>query len=135
MSLDRFLKAHEDKYIVALNEIKNGRKITHWMWYIFPQIKGLGHSYTAQYYAIHNKDEAIEYLNHPVLSSHLIEICEALIEAECCDAGLIFGFPDDLKLKSSMTLFYLVSGNDIFKSVLEKFFDGELDKKTELLLK
>ena len=104
------------------------------MWYIFPQIKGLGYSYTAQYYAIQNRTEAEEYLSHPVLGKRLVEISEALLEIENDDASEVFGYPDDLKLRSSMTLFYLVSGNDIFKRVLEKYFAGEMDGKTVKIL-
>ena len=134
MTLDRFIKAQETDYAIALSEIKRGRKRSHWMWYIFPQIKGLGFSSTAQYYAIQNKKETEDYLAHPVLGKRLLEISEALLEIENNDAGRVFGYPDDMKLKSSMTLFYLVSGNDIFKKVLDKFFDGKIDKRTESLL-
>ena len=134
MTLDRFIKAQETYYPIALSEIRNGRKESHWMWFIFPQIKGLGFSPTAQYYAIQNKKEAEEYLAHPVLGKHLLEISEALLEIESTNASRVMGYPDDLKLRSSMTLFYLVSGSDIFKKVLDKFFDGKIDKKTEELL-
>ena len=134
MTLDRFIKAQETYYPIALSEIRNGRKESHWMWFIFPQIKGLGFSPTAQYYAIQNKKEAEEYLAHPVLGKHLLEISEALLEIESNNASRVMGYPDDLKLRSSMTLFYLVSGSDIFKKVLDKFFDGKIDKKTEELL-
>lgn len=134
MELDRFIKAQELDYNIALSEMKSGRKRSHWMWYIFPQIKGLGFSSTAQYYAIQNKKEAEEYLAHPVLGKRLLEISEVLLQIESSDASRVMGYPDDMKLKSSMTLFYLVSGNDIFKQVLDKFFDGKIDKKTEDLL-
>lgn len=134
MTLDRFMKAQEMDYEIALSEIRAGRKRSHWMWYIFPQMKGLGFSSTAQYYAIQNKKEAEEYLAHPVLGKRLLEISEALLEIKSNDAGRVMGYPDDMKLRSSMTLFYLVSGEDIFKKVLDKFFDGKIDKKTEELL-
>jgi len=134
MTLDRFIKAQEMDYEIALSEIKSGRKRSHWMWYIFPQMKGLGFSSTAQYYAIQNKKEAEEYLAHPVLGKRLLEISEALLEIKSNDAGRVMGYPDDMKLRSSMTLFYLVSSEDIFKKVLDKFFDGKIDKKTEELL-
>ena len=134
MTLDRFIKAQETSYDIALAEMKAGRKRSHWMWYIFPQIKGLGFSSTAQYYAIQNQREAEEYLAHPVLGKRLIEISKVLLEIESSDARKVMGYPDDMKLKSSMTLFYLVSGKDIFKKVLDKFFDGKLDKKTKELL-
>ena len=134
MTLDRFIKAQKQDYNIALSEMKAGRKRSHWMWYIFPQIKGLGFSSTAQYYAIQNKKEAEDYLAHPVLGKRLVEISEALLENKSSDASRVMGYPDDMKLKSSMTLFYLVSGKDIFKKVLDKFFDGKLDKKTKELL-
>lgn len=134
MTLDRFLKAQELDYDIALSEMRAGRKRSHWMWYIFPQIKGLGFSSTAQYYAIQNKKEAEEYLAHPVLGKRLLEISEVLLEIKSNDASRVMGYPDDMKLKSSMTLFYLVSGEDVFKKVLDKFFDGKIDKKTEELL-
>lgn len=134
MTLERFIKAQEMDYAIALSEIKSGRKESHWMWYIFPQIKGLGFSYTAQYYAIQSKKEAEAYLAHPVLGARLLEISEALLEIKSNDAGRVLGYPDDMKLKSSMTLFYLVSGNDIFQKVLDKFFGGKIDEKTKNLL-
>ena len=134
MTLERFIKAQETSYDIALSEMKNGRKRSHWMWYIFPQIKGLGFSSTAQYYAIQNKEEAERYLAHPILGKRLIEISEVLLQIKSNDASRVFGYPDDMKLRSSMTLFYLVSGDDIFKKVLDKFFDGKIDKKTEELL-
>lgn len=105
------------------------------MWYIFPQIKGLGHSSTAQYYAIQNRAEAEAYLNHPVLSKRLLEISEELLKIESNDASKVFGYPDDLKLKSSMTLFSLISKKSVFKRVLDRFFDGEIDERTVELLK
>jgi len=134
MTLDRFIKAQETDYAIALAEIRNGRKRSHWMWYIFPQYKGLGFSSTSQYYAIQNKKETEEYLAHPVLGKRLLEISEVLLELESNDAGKVMGYPDDMKLRSSMTLFYLVSDNEVFKKVLDKFFDGKIDTKTEKLL-
>lgn len=134
MNLERFIKAQETSYETALAEIRSGRKRSHWMWYIFPQIKGLGYSSTAQYYAIQNRTEAEEYLSHPVLGKRLVEISEALLEIENDDVSTVFWYPDDMKLKSSMTLFYLVSRNDVFKRVLEKYFDGEMDEKTVEIL-
>lgn len=134
MSLERFVKAQEGSYEIALNEIKHGRKRSHWMWYIFPQIKGLGYSSTAQYYAIQDKQEAENYLKHPILSKRLIEISEELLKLDSNNASEVFGYPDDMKLKSSMTLFHCVSGNKLFQKVLEKFFDGVLDEKTVVIL-
>src|SRR5690606_7849927 len=102
--------AQNHVYQRALEEIRKGKKISHWMWYIFPQVEGLGHSDTAKYYAISDLDEAAEYLKHPVLSKHLIEIATALMTVNNRTALEIFGTPDDLKLRSSMTLFAEVEG-------------------------
>lgn len=135
MNLERFLKAQAESYEIALNEIKQGRKQSHWMWYIFLQIKGLGHSSTAKYYAIQDKNEAENYINHPILSNRLMEISEELLKIDSDNPNEVFGHPDDMKLKSSMTLFYLISNEIVFKRVLEKFFRGELDKRTVEILK
>ena len=122
-NLKRFIDAQEANYQIALSEIKNGRKQSHWMWYIFPQIHGLGFSETSKFYSIKNIQEAEEFLKHPILGRRLIEICNKLLELESNDANKIFGSPDDLKLKSSMTLFSsLHNSNPVFQSVLEKFF-------------
>jgi len=130
VGIERFIKAQEDSYECALKEIKNGHKRSHWMWYIFPQIKGLGYSSTAMYYAIQNRAEAEVYMAHPVLGSRLLEISGELLKLETSDADEVFGWPDDMKLKSSMTLFYIVSSNQVFRQVLDKFFSGELDDFT-----
>ena len=130
MSLERFLKAQEESYEIALNEIKCGRKRSHWMWYIFPQIKGLGRSSIAQYYSIKDRKEAEDYVNHAILFNRLTEISEELLKVDNDDPSVVLGCPDDMKLKSSMTLFYLISEKSVFKEVLDKFFCGELDKKT-----
>lgn len=132
--LERFLKAQEKDYEHALNEIKNGRKTGHWIWYLFPQIAGLGFSSTSKYYSIKDKNEAIEYLKNKTLKNRLIEICEALLSLESDDATYVMGYPDDLKLKSSMTLFDEVSDIDVFKKVLDKFYKGEKDEMTISLL-
>ncbi len=129
-TVERFIKAQEESYGQALEEIKNGHKRSHWMWYVFPQLKGLGRSETARYYGIANRTEAEAYLADPLLGSRLLEISGELLKLESCDAREVFGRPDDVKLKSSMTLFYLVDGNLIFKAVLDKFFAGELDEVT-----
>ena len=134
MSLERFLSAQERDYEIALSEIRNGRKQSHWMWYIFPQIEGLGYSSMARFYAIKDREEAVTYLNHPVLGKRLVEITEALLNLRENDARKVMGYPDDLKLKSSMTLFYVVSGRAVFKQVLDKYYFGELDEKTVSLL-
>ena len=134
--LERFLTAQEKYYQIALHEMKAGRKESHWMWFIFPQLKGLGFSSTAKYYGIAGKEETLAYWLHPVLKNRLVEITSTLLEAKSCDAEEVMGYPDDLKLQSCMTLFAMVSGERLFFDVLDKFFGGELDKKTqELLLK
>jgi uncharacterized protein (DUF1810 family) len=130
-SLERFIAAQQPKYEAALAEIKNGKKTTHWMWYVFPQIKGLGTSDTAKFYALENMEEAIAFLNHPVLGKRLVEISTALLQLSSNDAYQIMGSPDDVKLKSCMTLFSALPGtNAVFKMVLEKFYDGEKDEAT-----
>jgi uncharacterized protein (DUF1810 family) len=135
--LKRFLSAQEHDYATALSEIKAGRKRSHWMWYIFPQISGLGFSSTSAYYGIKSLEEAAAYLQHPVLGKRLLEISEVLLTLEGRNATAIFGQPDDVKLKSSMTLFSRVPGSPaIFQQVLDKFFYGLGDEKTiELLAK
>lgn len=132
--LERFIKAQEGTYNVALEEIKNGYKESHWMWFVFPQLKGLGRSPMAEFYGIVDRDEAIAYLLHPVLGKRLREISEILLQVFSDDAEEVMGWPDNLKLKSSMTLFYLVSGEDIFMEVLVKFFGGEMDEVTKRML-
>ena len=129
--LERFYKAQEYDYKTALSEIRNGRKESHWMWYVFPQVAGLGRSAMAEYYAIRNKEEASAYIEDPVLGKRLIEISQALLQIESDDAGKVMGWPDNLKLRSCMTLFAEVAPEQpVFRSVLEKFYDGEMDGKT-----
>ena len=129
--LERFLDAQENDYARALEEIKKGRKTGHWMWYIFPQVAGLGWSETSRYYAIANLCEAAAYVHHPVLGRRLIEVAEALLALNHLTAFQILGSPDDLKLKSSMTLFSAVRGaNPVFREVLIRYFDGEEDQRT-----
>ena len=128
--LERFVQDQADSYVHALREIKSGRKTSHWMWYIFPQLSGLGHSQTARYYAIRDRAEAEAYLAHPVLGKRLLEISSELLKLESSDATAVMGWPDDLKLKSSMTLFSLVSREPVFRQVLEKYFRGEEDVYT-----
>lgn len=132
--LNRFITAQERSYDAALSEIRSGRKRTHWMWYIFPQIEGLGRSSTAQYYAISDLQEAKEYYAHPVLGPRLVEISEALLSLDGDNATTVMGYPDDLKLKSSMTLFAIASGNSVFTKVLDKYFDGRQDRWTVKIL-
>jgi uncharacterized protein (DUF1810 family) len=109
--LNRFLSAQEGVYDRALAELKSGQKRTHWMWYIFPQIDGLGRSPTARYYSIKNIEEARQYLNHPVRGKRLLECTEALLAAKGRSLSEIFGYPDDLKFRSSMTLFEKIAGS------------------------
>ena len=137
MSLDRFLKGHNMDYETALSEIKAGRKRSHWIWYIFPQIHGLGMSRTSEIYSIQSLDEAKEYMENEMLKAHMIEICNVLLDLEVSDPTEVMGYPDDLKLRSSMTLFAEVAPEyDIFQEVLDKFYGGEKDKRTlELLAK
>ena len=135
LHLNRFIDAHLRDYPNALSEIRNGRKQSHWMWYIFPQIAGLGMTEISTYYSIQNIEEARAYMEEPLLRSHLLEISEALLELETDDANQIFGFPDDMKLKSSMTLFSQACPDmDVFQKVLDKFFSGIKDQKTIDLL-
>ena len=134
-NLQRFLQAQERDYANALSEVKSGRKRSHWMWYIFPQLQGLGFSETSRYYAIKNNREAEAYLSHPVLGKRLIEISEALLSLPDNNARNIFGSPDDMKLKSCTTLFAsLPDTNVVFGKVLQKFFDGTKDEKTVRIL-
>lgn len=129
--LQRFKNAQDfGVYEKALQEIKNGRKVSHWMWFIFPQITGFGHSHNTKYYSIKCADEARAYLKDEILGSRLREICGALMDLPETDPGHVFGTPDWMKLGSSMTLFDYVSPNDIFAKVLDKFFAGSRDLKS-----
>ncbi len=133
--LQRFLDAQTDDYAQALAEIRAGHKRTHWMWYIFPQIDGLAYSSTAKHYAIKSVAEARAYLAHPVLGPRLRECAEAAIGVEGRSATQIFGSPDDLKLRSSATLFASVSPpGSAFERLLEKYYQGVPDGKTLELL-
>lgn len=129
--LDRFKKAQNRDYPTALEEIKNGCKESHWMWYIFPQLKGLGFSYTSKYYGIEGIEEAKAYLTDDLLRSRLIEISETLLSLKISDPTIVMGSPDNLKLQSSMTLFSKAAPEiDVFSKVLDKFFEGQKDKRT-----
>ena len=128
-NINRFVQMHEIDYQVALNEIKSGKKRSHWMWYIFPQLKSLGHSSTAKYYGIENLEEATEYLENEYLRKNMFEICNELLKLNK-SADEIFGYPDNLKLNSCMTLFSLVSDNKIFDKVIDKFYNGIKDELT-----
>jgi len=134
--LIRFLEAQNQIYLTALSEVKKGSKKSHWMWFIFPQIKGLGTSETARYFSLNGISEATEYLRHPVLGRHLIEISQALLALEGKTVNRILGTPDDLKLCSCMTLFAAVENSDpVFSQVLDKYFDGQPDAMTLSILK
>ena len=135
--LDRFVKAQDSEkntYADALKELKEGHKHGQWIWYVFPQIKGLGHSRMSEFYGIASKEEAKAYLEHPVLSKRLRDITQALLNCNNPSAYNILGFPDVLKVQSCMTLFDIVSPDDIFNDVLEKFYEGERCKKTLMRL-
>ena len=135
IDLSRFTEAHKQHYKDALKEIENGHKTTHWMWYIFPQIAGLGHSSTAQFYAIKNLDEAAAFYRDSYLGCNLLTICHALMALDTNNATEVFGKPDDKKLKSSMTLFSLVTDADpVFQNVLDKYFCGKQDNRTLKIL-
>ena len=134
-NLERFITAQKAVFQTAIAELQNGRKESHWMWYIFPQIQGLGFTETSKFYAIKNLQEAKEFLNHRVLGPRLILISSVLLDSSFKDAHKIFGSPDDLKLHSSMTLFSEVPDADpVFKKVLDKFFESRKDNKTLKML-
>lgn len=132
-NIERFVVAqehHSAGYDVALAEIEHGRKMSHWIWYIFPQLRGLGHSRYSRFYGIADRKEAEAYLAHPVLGARLREISEALLANTNKSAVAILGAIDALKVKSCMTLFDCISPNDIFSDVLDSFYNGERDKKS-----
>ena len=134
--LDRFKQAQRHSYDEALREIQNGRKNGHWMWYIFPQLAGLGMSATSLFYGIRGPQEARDYMDDPVLGPRLAEISSALLELDTDNASEGFWFPDDLKLRSCMTLFAAVAPEyPVFQAVLDKFFDGQPDPMTLDLLR
>jgi uncharacterized protein (DUF1810 family) len=133
--LNRFVNAQECVYKRALAELKDGQKRTHWMWYIFPQIDGLGYSQTARHYSIKSLEEARQYLNHPVLGKRLLECTETVISLKGGSVSEIFGYPDDLKFKSSMTLFEKAAGaGSVFSSALDRCCKGKRDAATLTLL-
>jgi uncharacterized protein (DUF1810 family) len=133
--LGRFVTAQQDDFEQALAEVRSGRKRSHWMWYIFPQLDGLGFSSTAKHYAIKSIDEAKAYLDHPILGPRLLECVEAALGVEGQSATEIFGSPDDMKLRSCATLFSRVSPpGSVFGRLLDKYYGGEPDPKTLRLL-
>jgi uncharacterized protein (DUF1810 family) len=133
--LGRFLDAQAEDYFRALSELRSGEKRSHWMWYVFPQIAGLGHSPMSRRYSIKSAAEASAYWDHPVLGPRLRECFGAVNEITGRSVNEIFGSPDDLKLRSCATLFESVSGEDIFEQVITKYFDGERDEETLRLLR
>ena len=128
--LNRFVEAQRDEYDQALSEIRSGRKRTHWMWYVFPQVDGLADSATSRHFAIKSLDEARAYLAHPVLGPRLLECAEAVLAVEGRSASDIFGSPDDLKLRSSATLFAAVYPKSAFDRLLDKYYGGVPDEMT-----
>ena len=128
--LQRFIEAQNDSYDQALKEIRNGRKLTHWIWYIFPQIKGLGFSYNSEYYGITSLQEARDYLENELLRKRLFEITESLLMHKGKDIESIMGDIDAMKLKSSMTLFDAVQPGSVFGEVLDEFYGGERCRRT-----
>lgn len=134
-NIERFIAAQNEFYEIALKEIKNGKKETHWMWFIFPQLKYLGNSEMSLYYGISNKEEAILYLKNAILRNRLINISKELYKLND-NINNIMGPIDSLKLNSSMTLFkYIEPDIEIFSNIIEKFYDGEEDQKTLRMLK
>jgi uncharacterized protein (DUF1810 family) len=135
-NLDRFLHAQRNTFGTALLEVEQGKKQSHWMWYVFPQLTGLGQSENAKFYGISSLGEAIEYLANPVLRNRLVGISKVLLALAQNDPLKIFGYPDHLKLQSSMTLFAQVPGaNPVFKAVIHQYFNGQMDEHTLRLLK
>lgn len=129
-SLQRFVEAQEQIYPHALDEIRRGAKRSHWMWYVFPQITGLGRSAMAQRYAIASLGEARAYLEHPLLGARYIECVSALQDLTASDPERVFGAVDAMKLRSSLTLFEAASGKSLFGAALDRWFGGERDGRT-----
>lgn len=133
-NLQRFLDAQQGDYEHALTEIRNGRKYSHWIWYIFPQLKGLGMSYNSQYYGISGKEEAEAYLAHPVLGERLREITSAFLQLKSKTAEEVFGSLDAMKVLSCMTLFNEVAAGDLFRQVIDRYYQDETDEMTKRML-
>ena len=130
-NLSRFIEAQERTYKGAMLELARGRKDSHWTWYIFPQIDGLGNSETTKVYSIKSLEEGRAYLEHPVLGSRLFEACEILLSLKDASMNKVMGFPDDLKLLSSMTLFEFISDeNSIFTKIIKVYFDNNRDENS-----
>jgi uncharacterized protein (DUF1810 family) len=134
-TLNRFIEGQQNLYPQVLKELYNGKKTSHWMWFIFPQVEGLAHSSTAKYYSIKSIKEAKDYVAHPVLGKRLLECAEIILKFNDRTADDIFGYPDELKLRSCMTLFnYVAPEQKVFSEVLRKYFDGEEDQRTLQIL-
>jgi len=133
--LERFVDAQTTCYEAACAELKAGKKTSHWMWFIFPQMEGLGQSAMAKRYALHSRQEIISYLNHPVLGPRLLQCVGLMLEAKGKSAYEILGTPDDLKFRSCMTMFAVVSDETVFKQTLTRFYDGKPDPRTLKLLR
>ena len=134
--LSKYIKAQERTHASALRELQNGYKSSHWSWWEIPQIIGLGMTYTSREYAIKNLAEAKDYLKNDTLRTHLLELCEALLSLKTNDAGRVMGYPDDLKLRSCLTLFSVADPEcGTFQAVLDKFFGGKPDERTLQILK
>ena len=135
-NLSRFIEAQETTYKGAMLELARGRKDSHWIWYIFPQIVGLGNSEATKIFSIKSLEEGKAYLEHPVLGPRLVEACEILLTLKGTSINEVMGFPDDLKLLSSMTLFETFSeSNSVFTRIIEVYFDGERDEATLEIIK
>ena len=133
--LERFVSAQARDYAAALGEIRSGRKRSHWIWYVFPQIRGLGMSSTSEYYGLKDLEEAKDYLDQPLLGARLLEISNALLALDTDDPGEVMGYPDDLKLRSCMTLFEAAAPEEkVFSAVLDKFYGGGRDALTLRIL-
>lgn len=133
-NIERFLEPQKTSFASALEEVRNGRKSGHWMWFVFPQLRGLGQSNLAWYYGIEDLSEAKAYISHPILGQRLREITYAVLMQEETDPMKIFGWPDNMKFRSCMTLFAQVSEDDLFMQALVKFFDGNVDQATLQML-
>lgn len=133
--MERFIEKQKIYHSVALKELSQGLKQTHWMWFVFPQLKGLGSSYNANYYGLDDAEEAKKYWENDYLRNNYLELCAILLNLQEGSASKIFGFPDDLKLKSSLTLFYLVTKDEVVEKTLQRFFGLELDDFTVKALK
>lgn len=135
-NLSRFLEAQESMYTIALSELRAGQKLTHWMWFIFPQLDGLGASKTSNYYSIKCMEESRKYLEHPVLGTRLLDCTKYAIAIQGRTIRQIFGTPDNMKFCSSMTLFeHVAAPNSVFSYALDKYFAGKRDAETLRLIR